>query len=40
VVTLSSRAAQDELWRLDALAMDYQEQMARAVNPWKVQTHG
>jgi hypothetical protein len=40
VVTLSSRAAQDELWRLDALAMDYQEQMARAANPWKVQAHG
>lgn len=39
-VALSTRAAQEELWRLDALALDYQEQMTRAANPWKVANYG
>jgi len=33
--TLSSRAAQDELWYLDALQTDVQDQLARVANPWR-----
>lgn len=34
-VSMSTKAAQDELWHLDALAGDVQEQLARVANPWR-----